>query len=127
MSNVQEKDNNETCWLFVSMLLCRKIEVLFRGVNLIILQATVDEHLLDVVRNQVKYIYENSLHCRSLTIYIALEKKWLNLFRCREAHLRLDEIDGHEINSLNNFTGVVIIKMPADRVTGTSVFILKQT
>lgn len=61
-------------------LLCRKIEVLFRGVNLIILQATVDEHLLDVVRNQVKYIYENkkfcyfSLHCRSLTIYIALQK-----------------------------------------------------
>ena len=54
--------------------------MLFRGVNLIILQATVDEHLLDVVRNQVKYIYENkkfcyfSLHCRSLTIYIALQK-----------------------------------------------------
>ena len=54
--------------------------MLFRGVNLIILQDTVDEHLLDVVRNQVKYIYENeqvcyfSLHCRSLTIYIALQK-----------------------------------------------------
>ena len=80
MSNVQEKDNNETCWLFVSMFALQEIEVLFRGVNLIILQATVDEHLLDVVRNQVKYIYENkkicyfSLHCRSLTIYIALQK-----------------------------------------------------
>ena len=54
--------------------------MLFRGVNLIILQATVDEHLLDVVRNQVKYIYENeknfyfSVHCRSLTIYIDLQK-----------------------------------------------------
>ena len=61
-------------------LLCRKIEVLFRGVNLIILQDTVDEHLLDVVRNQVKYIYENekfcyfSFHSPSLTIYIALQK-----------------------------------------------------
>ena len=54
--------------------------MLFRGVNLIILQATVDEHLLDVVRNQVKYIYENekfcyfSFHSPSLTIYIALQK-----------------------------------------------------
>lgn len=75
MPNVLEKIMRHDGFLF-PCLLCRKIKVLFRGVNLIILQARVDEHLLGVVKififsfalSVANYIYRSPKMVKSISM-----------------------------------------------------------